>query len=125
MLIPKRNIGCKTHVHDTWIQFALFVLEGKSNTAFAYKNDNITVSKSVSPNGCGSSGNICFHGKRKLPVMRGLNNYFKTKASFQPSLCICGEQLSGAVCFNKIAFRLLMAGRLLAWEKRWQSDSAS
>lgn len=57
--------------------------------------------------------------------MRGLNNYFKTKASFLPSLFICGEQLSRAVDFNKTAFRLLMAGRLLAWEKRWQSDSCS
>lgn len=49
--------------------------------------------------------------------MRGLNNYFKTKASFLPSLFLCGEHLSRAVYFNKIAFRLLVAGRLLAREK--------
>lgn len=116
LLIPKHNISSKTYVRDTWIQFALFVLKGKSNTALALKNDNITLFESVSPNWYCCSGSICFPSKRKLPVMYGLNNYLKTKAFLLPSLFICGEELSRAVYFNKIAFRLLMAGRLLAWE---------
>lgn len=117
--LPRRASHClsqnimsaiKTHAHDTWIQSALFALKVKSNPASALKNDNIVASESVSPNWYGSPGRVCFPGKRKLPVMHGLNNYFKTKASSLPSLFICGEQLSRAVYFNKIAFRLLMAG---------------
>lgn len=97
LLIPKHNVSYKTYVRDTWIQFALFVLKGKSNTALALRNGNITLFESLSPNRFCGSGSICFASKRKLPVMYGLNNYLKTKRlSCLP--CLSVESNSAGLC---------------------------
>lgn len=97
LLIPKHIVSYKTYVCDTWIQFALFVLKGKSNTALALRNDNITLFESLSPNRYCGSGSTCFPSKRKLPVMYGLNNYLKTKRlSSLP--CLSVESNSAGLC---------------------------